>query len=161
MVTIYISEKAATQYQNSQTIESGYRGKLEDGIKKELEIISVINQFFTVIQVIIMILMFKKMGRTFLLRYYTWFDLLFYIFNTMVMTRIINPDPSMRLQRIYETFAIIFFLLKTLYFLKLSDRIAPMISIVFQIIYDIRFFCIIFGLAWFCFSVAFELQGKN
>ena len=101
------------------------------------------------------------MGKKFLKRYYTWFDLTFYIFNTLVMTRIINPNPSMRLQRIYETFGIIFFLLKTFYFLKLSDKISPLISIIFQIIYDIRFFMIIFMLAIFCFSTAFELLGKN
>ena len=31
----------------------------------------------------------------------------------------------------------------------------------FQIIYDIRYFMIMFILAILCFSIAFELQGKN
>ena len=128
---MFISEKAATEYQKSQTLESDYIGNLSEAVKHELEVISFLNQLLTIIQVCMMILMFKKMGRKFLERYYTWFDLIFYIFNTLVMTRIINPDPSMKLQRIYETFGIIFFMFKTFYFLKLSDTISPLISIIF------------------------------
>ena len=131
LVTIFISEKAATEYQKSQTLESDYIGNLSEAVKHELEVISFLNQLLTIIQVCMMILMFKKMGRKFLERYYTWFDLIFYIFNTLVMTRIVNPDPSMKLQRIYETFGIIFFMFKTFYFLKLSDTISPLISIIF------------------------------
>ena len=131
LVTIFISEKAATEYQKSQTLESDYIGNLSETVKHELEVISYLNQLLTIIQVCMMILMFKKMGRKFLERYYTWFDLIFYIFNTLVMTRIVNPDPSMKLQRIYETFGIIFFMFKTFYFLKLSDTISPLISIIF------------------------------
>ena len=61
------------------------------------------------------------MGWKFFYRAYTWFDLIFYMFNTLVMVRIFNPDPSMKWQRIFETVAMMFFLLKTFYFMKLSD----------------------------------------
>jgi len=105
--------------------------------------------------------MFRKMRLKFLLRPYTWFDLTFYVFNTLVFARIYNPDPSMQYQRIFETFGIIFFLVKTFYFLKLSDKIAPLVSIVFQIVYDIGYFMVILILAIFCFSIAFYLQGRN
>lgn len=97
------------------------------------------------------------MGMKFFQRTYTWFDLIFYIFNTLVFARIYSPDTNMQLQRIFETFGIIFFLIKTFYFLKLKDRIAPLVSIVFKIVYDIRYFLVILGGAVLAFAIAFYL----
>lgn len=75
--------------------------------------------------------MFQKMKLKFLQRAFTWYDLIFYVFNTLVTWRVFVPTPDMRMQRIFETFAIIFFLFKTFYFMKLSDKMAPLVSIVF------------------------------
>ena len=126
-----------------------------------LKTISIINLVMTILQVMIMAQMFRKMGMKFLYRSYTWFDATFYVFNTLIFYRIYDPNPSMQWQRIFETFAIIFFLMKTFYFLKLFDRVAPLVSIVFQIVYDIKFFMIILIMAIFCFGVAFYLEGRN
>lgn len=101
------------------------------------------------------------MGITFFQRPYTWFDLIFYVFNTLVFWRISSPDPSMQFQRIFETFGVIFFLIKTFYFLKLNDRVAPLVSIVFQIVYDIQYFLFILIVAMVCFAIAFYLLGRN
>lgn len=49
----------------------------------------------TGLQLTIMFKMFEKMGTKFLYRPYTWFDLIFYVFNTLVFTRIYNTDTSM------------------------------------------------------------------
>lgn len=67
----------------------------------------------------------------------------------------------MQYQRIFETFGVIFFLIKTFYFLKLADKVAPLVSIVFSILYDIRYFMIILIMAIVCFAMAFYLEGLN
>ena len=163
-LTILKSEETATDYQVSRTLDNNYEGSeilsstsSNDGLK----IISIINLSMTVLQLFIMMKMFQKMGIKFFQRPYTWFDLTFYVFNTLVFYRIYSPEPSMHFQRIFETFGVIFFLIKTFYFLKLSDRIAPLVSIVFQIFWDIRYFLAILLMAILCFALAFYLQGRN
>lgn len=160
LMTIYVSEQTASEYQNSRILENDFKGSAllaNTSSNPSLKIISIINLSMTILQLIIMGQMFKKMGIKFFQRPYTWFDLIFYVFNTLVFYRIYNPDPSMQWQRIFETFGVIFFLIKTFYFLKLNDRIAPLVSIVFQIVYDIKYFMIILILAIVCFAIAFYL----
>lgn len=128
---------------------------------QNLKIISIINLSMTILQLMIMAQMWRKMGSKFFQRTYTWLDLIFYVFNTLVFARIYNSSTSMEYQRIFETFGVIFFLVKTFYFLKLADKVAPLVSIVFSIMYDIRYFMIILIMAIVCFAIAFYLQGRN
>ena len=51
-------------------------------------------------------------------------------------------------------------MLKSLYFLKLIDQIAPLIFIIFKIFNDIRYFMIVFMVILLSFMVAFYLIGQ-
>ena len=48
---------------------------------------------------------------------------------------------------------------KSLYFLKLNDKIAPLVFIMVKIVKDIRFFMYVFLIILFSFMVAFYLIG--
>ena len=65
------------------------------------------------------------------------------------------------MQRIYETFGIILFLLKSFYYMKLNNKIAPLVSIIFRICYDIAAFMLILTLAIVACGLSFYLQGRN
>jgi hypothetical protein len=62
------------------------------------------------------------MGMKFFQRVYTWFDIIFYILNTIANQYVLNGNAdSIKTQRVLCSFAILFFLAKTFYFMKLID----------------------------------------
>jgi len=52
-------------------------------------------------------------------------------------------------------------MLKILYFLRLIGEIAPLIDIIFTIIYEIRYFMMIYIIGTFSFVFAFYSIGRN
>jgi hypothetical protein len=80
------------------------------------------NQFFTFLMVGIMCFVWKVMGNTFLKRTYTWVDIGFYSLNTLTNILIVEPTQNnVENQRRLCAFAILLFLCKTFYYLKLVD----------------------------------------
>ena len=61
--------------------------------------------------------------------------------------------------RVVAAITCILIMLKSLYFLKMDDNIAPLIFIIFKIISDIRQFMYVFFIILFSFMVAFYLIG--
>lgn len=71
-------------------------------------------------------------GSSFFRRVYTWFDIIFYSLNTMASALALQGEGmgTIERQRILQAFAILFFLAKNFYFMKLVDEIAPLIDII-------------------------------
>lgn len=102
------------------------------------------------------------MGTKYLGRVYTWSDIAFYTFNTITNALVIkNENELVRIQRILCSFSMICFLVKTFYYLKLVDQIAPIIDIIIRIIFDIKWFLLVFVLSIAAFSISFFLLGNN
>ena len=97
------------------------------------------NVVLNIIQIFIMLNMMKLQGlKQFFKRAYSWIDICFYTINILISIEIFNMFESegtelIRHQRILETFGIILFLLKSFYYMKLADKIAPLVSIIFRI----------------------------
>jgi hypothetical protein len=68
---------------------------------------------------------------------------------------------SVKIQRVLSSFAILCFLAKTFYYLKLVDQIAPIIDIIIRIVFDIKWFMFVFVLSIAAFSTSFFLLGRN
>ena len=61
--------------------------------------------------------------------------------------------------RIYEALMIVSITLKSLYFLRLVGEIAPLVEIIIIIVYDIRYFLLIYIIALVSFIFAFYIIG--
>jgi len=79
-----------------------------------------INLLISGIMVTIMVVTFANMGHTYLYRMYTWIDLIFYTLSFSVsLTSLL--DSGLEDQRVFSAFALIFFLTKSFYYMKLID----------------------------------------
>ena len=63
--------------------------------------------------------------------------------------------------RIFEAILSVIMMLKILYFLRLIGEIAPLIDIIFTIIYEIRYFMAIYVIGIVSFIFAFYSIGRN
>jgi len=83
-------------------------------------------------------------------------------FGIFVNGRIVNNDPKTASHHYRVVAAIVCVLLmsKALYFLKLNDRIAPLIFILVRILSDIRYFMFVFLIILAAYMVAFYLIGQ-
>ena len=109
-----------------------------------------------------MVFVYKVMGNQFLKRTYTIVDIGFYTLNTFTNLLIVAPGTdNVKLQRVFCAFAVLLFLTKTFYYLKLVDEISPIIDIIIKIVIDIRWFMFIFMLSICAFSTSFFLLGQN
>ena len=106
---------------------------------------------------------FALTGSSFFKRIYTWFDIFFYTFNTIASMMALRGEglETIEQQRILQSFGTLFFLAKTFYFMKLVDEIAPLIDIIIQVFFDIKWFLFVFMAFLLSFSVAFYLLGNN
>lgn len=71
-----------------------------------------------------------------------------------------RPKTAWQHYRVCAAVVCILIMSKSLYFLKLNDKIAPLIFIMVKIIQDIRFFMYVFFIIQFSFMVAFYLIGQ-
>ena len=112
---------------------------------------------------LIMIRVFMLTGKKYLYRVYTWFDLTFYIFNTIANFHLLTKEneDSIKDMRVLYAFAILFFLASTMYFMKLIDNIAPIIDIIIRIFFDIKWFVFVFLCVISAFGFSFYLLGSN
>lgn len=69
------------------------------------------------------------------------------------------PRTAWHHYRQVAAFVCILIMTKSLYFLKLNDKIAPLIFIVVKIFEDIRYFMLVFFIIQFSFMIAFYLIG--
>ena len=106
---------------------------------------------------------FSLTGSSFFKRIYTWFDVVFYSLNTIASYKAMSGDglETLKSQRILQSFCIIFFLAKNFYFMKLVDEIAPLIDIIIQVFFDIKWFLFVFMGFLVSFCIAFFLLGSN
>jgi hypothetical protein len=113
--------------------------------------------------VIIMARVFYLTGSSFFKRVYTWFDIVFYSLNTIANMLALSGDgiSSMETQRLLQSFSILFFLAKNFYFMKLVDEIAPLVDIIIQVFFDIKWFLFVFMAFVLCFGISFFLIGNN
>ena len=156
MLTIVYTElKEDIHDQHDHAIINDYSSKAR--------VFVIFNQIQTFIMLIIMWRVFTLTGRKYLYRIYTWFDLTFYILNSIANFRILtsNDDSAISQQRVLFAFAILFFLASTFYFMKLVDNIAPLIDIIIRIFYDIKWFIFVFLCVICSFGFSFYLLGAN
>lgn len=66
-----------------------------------------------------------------------------------------------KILRILESIGILLLSIKSLYYLKLIDDIAPIVDIILRILSDIKYFMVIFVVIVFAFAISFYLLGKN
>jgi len=70
-----------------------------------------------------------------------------------------KPETGWHHYRVIAALNCILIMGKSLYFLKLFDKMAPLIFIIVKIGWDIRFFMFVFFIIQFSFMVAFYLIG--
>ena len=64
-------------------------------------------------------------------------------------------------QRIIEAIVSVLIWTKSLYYMQLSDNMAPLVYIIFKVFFDIKWFMLTLFIAIFAFSNSFYLLGKN
>jgi hypothetical protein len=111
----------------------------------------------------VMVRVFMLTGVKYLYRVYTWFDLTFYILNSIANLKILlgENEKTIKEQRVLFAFAILFYLASTFYFMKLIDNIAPLIDIIIRIFDDIKWFIFVFLCVIAAFGFSFYLLGAN
>jgi len=72
-----------------------------------------------------------------------------------------NPRAGAKSARVIQAIVSIMIWTKSLYYMRLVDELAPLVSIIFKIFYDIRFFVVTLTIGIFAFANAFYLIGKN
>ena len=95
---------------------------------------------------------------SYLNNYWAPIDILFCIVNFFIIGMIINYEPTQAL-RIFEAFGMILLAQKSLYFLEMNSKIAPLILIFYQVLYDILDFIVVILIMFCAFSSAFYLLG--
>jgi hypothetical protein len=110
--------------------------------------------------VCIMFKVLTLMGKKFLFRVYTWFDIIFYVLNTIANQYVLKDgEESIKIQRVLQSFAILFFLAKTFYYMKLIDQIAPLVDIIIRVFVEIKWFVFVFFISIGSFGISFFLLG--
>jgi hypothetical protein len=135
----------------------------EENIHIMMQVFIYINLLQTMVMIFVMIKMFSLTGIQFFKRVFTWFDIFFYILNTIQSLMAIQGEglESLQHQRVLQSMAILFFLAKSFYFMKLIDEIAPLIDIIIQVFFDIKWFLFVFMCFIVSFSIALFLLGQN
>ena len=103
-------------------------------------------------------------------RFWSWIDLLSLLLNFFAQIAAlsgadssfdVHADRQRVLVRVVEAFLIIIMLIKLLYYLRLIPQISPLISIMMQIVLDIQWFMLIFGIFVAALVLAFHKVGQN
>jgi len=132
-----------------------------------------INLFLTFVQAWIQYKVMKGMGSKYFKRIYTWMDFglvfvndsLFVLFEQVISVGAEEEYNAYRDftvgMRLIIVIGIIVQYLKLGYFLSLVDQIAPMIDIVYRIVYDIGWFVIVLLVMTFAFTYAFYILAQS
>lgn len=64
-------------------------------------------------------------------------------------------------QRVVEAVTVLVIWIKFLYYMQLVDEMAPIVHIIFQILFEIRYFILVLIIAICGFANSFYLIGKN
>ena len=109
------------------------------------------------------------MPKQFFFRGITWNDLIFGAVNIIINAMILvdnSPNrnhndgdaTTMRIRQ-FLMFGIVIIFFKLLYFLSLFASVAPLISMIKEIVYDIRWFSVICAIFIYAFSISFYIIG--
>jgi hypothetical protein len=107
-----------------------------------------------------------------LLRLWSFVDLIIIIVNFIIGWGIFrNDNPNVLYKsgtptfvsnmRVIEAFGIMFMWFKSLYYLQLIPRIAPLIDIIFVILRDMKHFLLIFLISTISFIQTYYILGRN
>lgn len=99
-------------------------------------------------------------GATYWNSYTAPIDTLFCIVNFSIIGMVLYFKPTQAL-RILEAFGTILLAQKSLYFLEMNSKIAPLIIIFYQVLSDIQYFIIVILIMFLAFATSFYLLGQN
>jgi hypothetical protein len=117
--------------------------------------LSLINFIFLCIQT-------RQIGlRIQISRLWAWLDLFVFLINMIILLSNFFLQIDIQVQRLFEAMLIVTATLKSLYYLRLIGEIAPLIDIIIVIVWDIRYFLMIYLIALISFVFAFYILGQN
>ena len=79
-----------------------------------------------------------------IIRFWAWLDTLLFVLSLEILYNHFFDSFDIKVQRIVETVMIVSKTLNSLYYLRLFGEIAPLIDIVILIVWDIKYFLLIF-----------------
>ena len=93
---------------------------------------------------------------------YSLVDLIIILINmTLIFDTSFNGSLDTISKRQFEAILMVLLWFKSLYYLGLIGKIAPLIDIIFTIISDIKYFMIVYLICMIAFINAFQIIGKN
>ena len=114
----------------------------------------------------------KHLGINSITNLWSIVDILIICTNFLICTGLFNnefykPDDEkahiieIQEMRVIESIGILFMWFKSMYFLQLNPKIAPLIDILFVIVRDMKFFLIIFMFVEVAFMQTYYILGRN
>lgn len=128
--------------------------------KTGMMIIAVFNIITTLINCYIVGYKTKYASESYWNNYTAYLDTLFCIINIFIICLVIYYKPTHFL-RYLEAFGTILLLQKSLYFLEMNQKIAPLILIFYEVFIDIIYFSVVILIMFCAFATSFYLMGQN
>ena len=122
--------------------------------------LSIFNLILNLINTSIVVFKTYQSAASYWNNYWAPIDTLFVLINFFIIGMVMNYEPTQAL-RIFEAFGMILLAQKSLYFLEMHSKIAPLIIIFYQVLYDILDFMFVILIMFCAFSSAFYLLGQN
>lgn len=97
-------------------------------------------------------------------RFWTVIDISVITLNCLVCSTVFTGTEggiSTKTLRVCESFLILAMFIKSLYFMRLNQEIAPLVGIITQILDDIKYFMIIYVIMLIALMMAYYNIGKN
>lgn len=184
MVTLIILAELLLQNERSLILDIVRSHVYEDDsdessiiLEKSVYIVRYIHLTTTIMQALLTCIIIHGMKGIYFKRVSSWIDLLGIIINFFVHTQIItsyvshdesNTGIDLRVYKdntifLRATFVVGILLMysRVNYFLGLVDQIAPLLSIVYQIFYDITYFMVLLLWTGLSFAISFYILGRN
>lgn len=109
-----------------------------------------------------------EVGVSYLKNHWAIIDVVFCMLNIYISLGIFGDSSGFaddkvgwKDQRIIEAIVAVLIWTKSLYYMQLSDHMAPLVLIIFKVFFDIKWFILTLSIAIFAFSNSFYLLGKN
>ena len=125
-----------------------------------MTIIGVVNLLFTLINIYVVARKTYETKATYWASQWGPIDATFCLFNLIIVILILNFDKSEFL-RYLEAIASILMAQKSLYFLEMNSKLAPLIFIFYKVLSDIYYFVWIIAILFLAFASSFYLLGRN
>lgn len=125
-----------------------------------MTLIGIGNLILTIVNIGVVVLKTKHTGESYWNSQWSYLDFSYCFINFIIVCLILNYKPYAVL-RYLEAFNAIILAQKSLYFLEMVDKIAPLINILYQVLGEIKYFLLVIVIMFCAFASAFYLLGQN